>query len=149
MNYYPPLRPSSQASPDGEVSIGSHTDFQLFTILWQDQVGALQVLNNAGQWINARPVEGTLVVNIADYMQRITNGKYQSTVHRAVNRSGMERVSMPFFFGFNLNESCGVLASCLGEGEEAKYEEIGCLEWVKKRVKAMHDIGAAKEEAGE
>lgn len=154
LNYYPPLpsppppvttenssvtSPSSSSSSPDAVSIGSHTDFQLFTILWQDAVGGLQVLNRQGQWINAKPVEGTFVVNIADYLQRITNDRYQSTVHRAVNTSGRERVSMPFFFGFNLNESCGVLDSCVGEGEVRRYEEVGCREWVRRRVAAMHD----------
>lgn len=150
LNYYPSLPPTtpssssttevetSSSSPDA-VSIGSHTDFQLFTILWQDAVGGLQVLNRQGQWINARPVEGTFVVNIADYLQRITNDRYQSTVHRAVNNSGKERVSMPFFFGFNLNESCGVLDSCVGEDGVRRYEEVGCREWVRRRVAAMHD----------
>lgn len=160
LNYYPPLAvaPSSSSSQgatnkeqDGddaaaEVSIGSHTDFQLFTILWQDCVGGLQVLNRAGQWVRARPVEGAVVVNIADYLERVTNGRYQSTVHRAVNRSGLERVSMPFFFGFNLNESCGVLESCVGEDGVRLYDEVGCLEWVRRRVAAMHDTKAAKED---
>ncbi|KUI52753.1 hypothetical protein VP1G_00268 [Cytospora mali] len=121
------------------VSIGSHTDFQLFTMLWQDSNGGLQVLNRQGQWINAKPIEGTFVVNIADYLQRITNDKYISTVHRAVNNSGKERISMPFFFGFNSNESCGVLDSCVGADGVRKYEEISCQDWVKRRVKAMHD----------
>ncbi|KAF3771356.1 Clavaminate synthase-like protein [Cryphonectria parasitica EP155] len=149
LNYYPPLPPSAASAGDDcasatkEVSIGSHTDFQLFTILWQDDAGGLQVLNRQGQWIKATPIPGTFVVNIADYLQRITNDKYQSTVHRAVNHSGHERVSMPFFFGFNLNESCGVLDSCVGADGVKKYDEIGCLEWVKKRVKAMHDTKGA------
>lgn len=74
VNYYPPLQqPVSLIDEDIQVSIGSHTDFQLFTMLWQDSVGGLQVLNKQGQWINAKPIEGTFVVNIADYMQRITN----------------------------------------------------------------------------
>ncbi|KAI1330234.1 2OG-Fe(II) oxygenase [Xylariaceae sp. FL0255] len=140
LNYYPPL-PNSQSPVTGqaqEVSIGSHTDFQLFTILWQDDNGGLQVLNRQGQWINAKPIPGTFVVNIADYMQRITNDLYVSTVHRAQNFSGNERISMPFFFGFNLNESCGVLDSCVKEGEEKKYSEISCEEWVHMRVRAMH-----------
>lgn len=148
LNYYPSLRPSrspaetasTSPSPDA-VSIGSHTDFQLFTILWQDAVGGLQVLNRQGQWIHARPLEGTFVVNIADYLQRITNDRYQSTVHRAVNNSGRERVSMPFFFGFNLNESCGVLDGCVGADGVRRYEEVGCREWVRRRVAAMHDTG--------
>lgn len=151
LNYYPPIisaTPPDSNSSSSAVSIGSHTDFQLFTILWQDTAGGLQVLNRRGQWINARPVPGTFVVNIADYLQRITNDRYQSTVHRAVNTSGRERISMPFFFGFNLNESCGVLDGCVGADGVRRYEEVGCLEWVRRRVKAMHDTGGVEEEDG-
>ncbi|KAF2968986.1 hypothetical protein GQX73_g4600 [Xylaria multiplex] len=143
LNYYPPLPapPAPAEQGESEVSIGSHTDFQLFTILWQDNNGGLQVLNRQGQWINAKPIPGTFVVNIADYMQRITNDRYVSTVHRVQNYSGNERISMPFFFGFNLNESCGVLDSCVAEGEEKKYDEISCEEWVQRRARAMHREG--------
>ncbi|KAH6867472.1 hypothetical protein B0T10DRAFT_419789 [Thelonectria olida] len=136
-NYYPPIpSPASPDDPELLVSIGSHTDFQLFTILWQDHVGGLQVLNREGQWINAKPIPGTFVVNIADYLQRITNDRYVSTVHRAQTWSGSERISMPFFWGFGLHESCGVLESCVGlEGK--KYEEVSCEDWVQNRVKGM------------
>ncbi|KAH7349664.1 hypothetical protein B0T11DRAFT_133711 [Plectosphaerella cucumerina] len=144
LNYYPPMPPQA---PDGDaetqVSIGSHTDFQLFTMLWQDESGGLQVLSRDGQWLRAAPVPGTLVVNIADYMQRITNDLYVSTVHRAQNLSGKERVSMPFFFGFGLHETCAVVSSCVREGEEPKYEEIGCADWVRRRVGAMHKTEGA------
>ncbi|KAK2040652.1 2OG-Fe(II) oxygenase [Colletotrichum somersetense] len=96
LNYYPPL-PQASGNDDSagntQVSIGSHTDFQLFTILWQDAVGGLQVLNPEGQWIRAAPIPGTFVVNIADYLQRITNDLYISTVHRVQNLSGSERVT--------------------------------------------------------
>ncbi|CCC14885.1 unnamed protein product [Sordaria macrospora k-hell] len=124
------------------VSIGSHTDFQLFTILGQDQVGGLQVLSRSGQWLNAKPIPGTFVVNFGDYMQRITNDKYVSTVHRVQNYSGRERLSMAFFFGFNLNETCEVLDSCVDveKGEEKKYEAVSCWEWTQRRVRMMHDV---------
>ena len=36
-----------------------------FTILWQDEIGALQVMNNAGKWIDAVPIKGTLVLKYA------------------------------------------------------------------------------------
>ncbi len=147
LNYYQPLpAPQTSAEQGGsEVSIGSHTDFQLFTILWQDNNGGLQVLNRQGQWINAKPIPGTFVVNIADYMQRITNDRYVSTVHRVQNYSGRERISMPFFFGFNRNESCGVLDNCVAEGEEKKYREISCEEWVQRRARAMHREGESSD----
>ncbi|XP_044715674.1 2OG-Fe(II) oxygenase superfamily domain-containing protein [Hirsutella rhossiliensis] len=104
VNFYPPLAQGSDSSSsnsarrepkdaDSRISIGSHTDFLFFTMLWQDDVGGLQVLNHEGQWIAAKPIEGTLVVNIGDYMQRITNDRYVSTVHRAKNWSGRERAT--------------------------------------------------------
>ncbi|KAK4183898.1 2OG-Fe(II) oxygenase [Podospora australis] len=139
INYYPPLPPSGKEEEE-EVGIGSHTDFQLFTILWQDSVGGLEVLSTQGQWLRAKPIEGTLVLNFGDYMQRITNGKWLSTVHRVRNvteQQPKERMSMAFFFGFGLHESCGVIETCLEEGEEVKYEEVGCAEWVERRVRMM------------
>ncbi|CAM1501219.1 Fc.00g103810.m01.CDS01 [Cosmosporella sp. VM-42] len=143
-NYYPPIpKPSEPDDSELQVSIGSHTDFQLFTILWQDDAGGLQVLNRKGQWINAKPIPGTFVVNIADYLQRITNDRYVSTVHRAQNWSGRERISMPFFWGFGLHESCGVLETCVGP-EGTKYEEINCEEWVRRRVKDMLKVSKLK-----
>lgn len=51
------------------------------------------------QYRQAPPIEGTIVVNIGDYMMRLSNDKYKSTVHRVTNESPLERVSMPFFFG--------------------------------------------------
>lgn len=150
----PQARPTPQEQE--QVSIGSHTDFQLFTILCQDAVPGLQVLSREGQWLNAPPIPGTFVVNIADYLQRITNDMYVSTVHRAINNGGStpstqqgnnrqqghtrERVSMPFFFGFNMDESCAVLDSCVAAaGGVRRYDEVSCYEWVQRRVKAMHD----------
>lgn len=141
LNYYPPLETPRQG--DEQVSIGSHTDFQLFTILWQDTQGGLQVLSRNGQWLRAAPREGTFVVNIGDYLQRVTNGRYLSTVHRARNTSGRERVSMPFFWGFGLHESCGVVESCVGE-DGRLYEEVSCEEWVHRRVREMLKVEGDK-----
>jgi isopenicillin N synthase-like dioxygenase len=151
LNYYPPIAQKSTETTgstatmlqdnDGDedrVSIGSHTDFQLFTILWQDSHGGLQVLNKQGQWLRAKPIDGTLVVNLGDFMQRITNDAYISTVHRARNYSGKERVSIPFFWGFGLHETCSVVV--VGEGEKKKYEDIKCDDWVRKRIEGMLEV---------
>ncbi len=99
LNYYPPIPQSALEDKEEAVSIGSHTDLQFFTMLWQDQNGGLQVLNRDGQWLNATPIEGTFVLNIGDYLMRITNDRFVSTVHRAKNFNTNERFSMPFFFG--------------------------------------------------
>lgn len=89
-NYYPAMTPEqSQTSQD--VGIGSHTDLQICTLLWQDMIGGLQVLTPEGQWIKAKPIEGTFVVNIGDFLMRLTNDGWKSTVHRVYNRSTVDR----------------------------------------------------------
>lgn len=45
------------------------------------------------------------------------------------------RLSMPFFFGFNFNEKCGVLPSCVSEDNPARYEPISCGDWCSLRFK--------------
>ncbi|RYO97313.1 hypothetical protein DL764_007336 [Monosporascus ibericus] len=51
-NYYPPR--NEEEIKKGFVGLGSHTDLQLFTLLWQDHVGGLQILTKEGQWIKNR-----------------------------------------------------------------------------------------------
>ncbi|TGJ81969.1 hypothetical protein E0Z10_g6783 [Xylaria hypoxylon] len=121
------------------VGLGSHTDLQLFTLLWQDSVGGLQVLTREGQWIKAPPIEGTIVVNIGDYMMRLCNDIYKSTVHRVTNESTQERVSMPFFFGLNFNCVEGVVPSCTSKSNPAKYEPISCGDWCQMRFKQQNE----------
>ncbi|KAK9849278.1 hypothetical protein MYU51_014503 [Penicillium brevicompactum] len=91
-----------------DVGIGSHTDIQCITLLWQDMSGGLQVLSANDEWLDARPISGTLVVNIGDFLQRLSNDRFKSTVHRVYNRQSTSRYSMPFFLGFNADS---VLAS--------------------------------------
>lgn len=117
------------AGADVDVGLGAHTDMQLFTLLWQDDVGGLQVLRRDGQWLRVPPVAGTFVVNIGDFLQRLSNDRFRSTVHRVLkNRAPVDRYSMPFFFGFNFNERCGVLPSCTSADNPPKYEPITCGE---------------------
>lgn len=77
--------------------VGEHTDYGLLTLLAQDEQGGLQVKTPNG-WIDAPPVEGALVCNIGDMLDRLTGGYYKSTPHRVRNLSGRSRLSFPFFF---------------------------------------------------
>ena len=90
--HYPP----SPASEEG-WGVGEHTDYGLLTLLAQDQLGGLQVKTPQG-WISAPPIEGALVCNLGDMLDRLTGGWYRSTPHRVRNVSGRGRLSFPFFF---------------------------------------------------
>ena len=93
--YYP-----DQPKEMGETQFGvsEHTDFGLLTILCQDSVGGLQIKGLDGQWFHAPPIEGTLIINVADLLSRWTGGIYKSTPHRVVNSSGQERLSIVLAF---------------------------------------------------
>ncbi|KAN0040891.1 hypothetical protein ACTFIV_003427 [Dictyostelium citrinum] len=86
-----------------EWGVGEHTDYGVLTILYQDNVGGLQVHSKNG-WISAPPIQGTFVCNIGDMLDRMTGGLYRSTPHRVeLNRSGRDRISFPLFFDPNFN----------------------------------------------
>lgn len=75
--HYPPPPPScaeKEEGGDGEdgdgdgdeerMGLGAHKDFSWVTLVLQDEVGGLEVLNSEGKWIDVPPREGTLVVNV-------------------------------------------------------------------------------------
>jgi len=93
--YYPPICEADIKAK--RFGAAPHTDFGVLTILQQDHLGGLQIMNRSGEWIEAPPIEGTFVCNIGDLLERWTNGKLVSTKHRVLNRSGQSRYSIPIF----------------------------------------------------
>lgn len=124
--HYPPTPADELEQNNGQVDvgIGSHTDITCVTLLWQDMSGGLQVLSASDEWLDARPIAGTLVVNLGDFLQRLSNDRFRSTVHRVYNRLPTSRYSMPFFLGFNPDSVCQVVSSCVDEAHPALYEPI-------------------------
>ncbi|KAJ5179085.1 hypothetical protein N7492_002295 [Penicillium capsulatum] len=94
---YPPAAPDSQG-------VGPHKDSAgLFTFLSQDDTGGLQVLNKNGEWIDAPPLPGSLVINIQQGFEAITGGVCAATTHRVIAPTSKTRYSIPFFQGVRLD----------------------------------------------
>jgi len=94
--YYPP---HPEGAPTDQFGLAPHTDFGCITLLWQDENGGLEVLERQSRtWIAAKPIPGTLVVNVGDLLARWTNDLYASTPHRVINKSGRERFSIATFY---------------------------------------------------
>jgi len=96
MVYYPP---QPRQSDEDQFGVAPHTDYGCITLLWQDQVGGLQVREIANDtWIDAPPIPGSFVVNVGDLLARWTNDRFRSTLHRVINASGQQRYSIATFY---------------------------------------------------
>jgi isopenicillin N synthase-like dioxygenase len=93
--YYPPV-----AAPlPGQLRKGAHTDWGSLTILYQDDIGGLQV-RQGDTWRDVPFVPDSFVINIGDMMAFWTGGRWVSTLHRVCNPpqgAAAARVSIPFF----------------------------------------------------
>jgi isopenicillin N synthase-like dioxygenase len=138
---YPEQRPAPQP---GSIRAGEHTDYGSVTILLQDNVGGLQVKDRQGNWINAKPIPGTFVINLGDLMQRWSNDEFISTLHRVINlpdhnaEISPRRQSIAFFHNINAEETIQCLETCKKPGESPKYPPIGAWDLlIEKHAKAM------------
>lgn len=98
--------------------IGAHTDYECFTLLLPTAPG-LQVLNKAGQWMDVPLLENTLIMNIGDMMEILSNGRYLATKHR-VKKVAEERYSFPFFFSCDYD----YIIQPLVNSESAQYAPL-------------------------
>ncbi|CAO2650345.1 Nn.00g016370.m01.CDS01 [Neocucurbitaria sp. VM-36] len=133
--------PEQEHSTDEQQGIGAHTDVECFTIVTQDNSGGLEVLSKSGNWIKADPVPGSFVVNIADCFMRQTNDFFVSTVHRVINKSGKERYSAPFFFGFDRKKMLEPVPTCVSEENPMKYPIMTGGEYYQWRTNKQKSSG--------
>lgn len=106
--HYPP-------APDGDrTGAGAHTDCGYLTILAQDDIGGLEIQNHGGDWIAARPIPGTLVINVGRLMADLTDGRFVATRHRVRSHPTRHRYSVPLFFNPNFDLEVPAFESLLG-----------------------------------
>lgn len=134
--HYPP-HPDN--APSNLLGAGTHTDWGAITLLLQDNSGGLEVETRAGTWVNANPIENSFVVNIADMMERWTNGIYRSNCHRVFNnRTGRSRYSIPFFFNPNFNARVECLHTCTSAEVPPKYEPCTVSEHIAEMYRRSY-----------
>jgi isopenicillin N synthase-like dioxygenase len=127
--HYPPQPADLGAEQFG---VAPHTDYGCLTLLWQDQVGGLEVQTHEGEWVTAHPIENTLVVNVGDLLMRWTNEGFKSTPHRVVNRKGQERYSMVIAWDPNFDTVVDPSVVCQN-GAQPLYSPVNCGDYVLSR----------------
>jgi len=140
--HYPPIT----QEPDDAVRAAAHGDINLITLLMGASAGGLQVLRKDDKWIDAIPNENELVINVGDMLERLTNNKLRSTIHRVVNPPKEEwskpRYSIPFFMHPRGDMKLNCLPECIDKDHPKAYPDITAGEFLHQR---LVEIGLIKE----
>ena len=132
--HYPPIVGETK----GAVRAAEHGDINLITLLMGASASGLEVQNKQGDWIPVTALPEQLVINVGDMLQRLTNNKLRSTIHRVVNPEekdwGKSRYSIPFFThpGGNMQLNC--LSECVTKNNPKSYDDITAGEYLKERL---------------
>lgn len=140
--------PDQPAPPEpGQLRAGAHTDYGAVTILKSENApGGLQVLDRRQQWLDVHTVPDSFVCNIGDLMQRWTNDRWISTMHRVMNPPrdhalGSRRQSIVFFYQPDYDARIECLPSCCDAANPPRYEAVTSGE--HRLSKFLKGVGAA------
>jgi isopenicillin N synthase-like dioxygenase len=136
--HYPPIT----ADDIPNVRAGAHEDINLITLLVGASAAGLEVKSRKGEWVPFTADADTIVVNIGDMLQRLTNHVYPSTTHRVVNPPGEQarkpRYSTPFFLHPNPDFLIDVLPSTITPDNPKRYPEpITAQGYLEERLREI------------
>ncbi|MDQ3206042.1 MAG: isopenicillin N synthase family oxygenase, partial [Pseudomonadota bacterium] len=136
--HYPPI--TADEVPNERA--GAHEDINLITLLVGASAEGLQVRSRQGEWVPFTAEADTIVVNIGDMLQRLTNHVYPSTTHRVVNPPGEKarqpRYSTPFFLHPNPDFLIDVLPSTITPDNPSRYPEpITAQAYLEERLREI------------
>ena len=135
--------PASQSG----ARLNEHTDYGFMTVLFQDSVGGLEVVDasQGNQFIPAPPVEGAATVNVGDMLSRWTNGILKSTMHRVRAPPGSihgdmlpERLSVPVFCGPVPNTIVEPIPGTYDENRPKLFEAVNATTHLHARQAKMY-----------
>ncbi len=143
IHYYPIEKPD--AVPPDAVRAAEHGDINLITLLMGASADGLQVLRRDGRWVPITALPEQLVVNVGDMLERLTNKKLKSTIHRVVNpardRMNKPRYSIPFFMHPRSEMSLAALPQCVDAQNPKQWSDITAGDFLNQRLK---EIGLKK-----
>jgi isopenicillin N synthase-like dioxygenase len=139
LHYFPIENPD--ALPEGAVRAAAHGDINLITLLMGASAEGLEVLRLDGKWIPVTALPDQIIINVGDMLDRLTNHKLKSTIHRVVNppREKMKtsRFSIPFFMHARPETDLTCLDSCVDVNNPRRYENMTAGEFLDERLREL------------
>jgi len=124
---YPPQQFAPQP---GQLRAGAHSDYGSLTILLpQHDSRGLEIQSLDGSWQEVAPVPGAFIINLGDLMERWTNNRWRSTMHRVANPELAHdplsrRQSIAYFHQPNWDASISTIPTCIDSSAPAHYEPV-------------------------
>ena len=150
-HHYPAL---TEPPLPGQLRTGAHTDYGALTILAMTPLampplamtgarGGLEAQMADGAWLPVQLKPGELVINLGDMMQRWTNDRWVSTMHRVVvpenlNDAMSRRMSAGYFMHPNYDAEISCIPTCLNPGETPRYPAITAGDHIRAKIVASH-----------
>jgi isopenicillin N synthase-like dioxygenase len=142
--HYYPIDDTSNI-PDDAVRAAAHGDINLITLLMGASADGLQILRKDNKWIPVTALPNQIIVNVGDMLERLTNNRLKSTIHRVVNppkeKMNTPRYSMPFFMHPRSEMDLTCLESCITANNPKQYTDITAGEFLNQR---LAEIGLKK-----
>lgn len=139
IHYFPIENPDEV--PADAVRAAEHGDINLITLLMGASADGLQVLRKDGKWIPITALPDQLVVNVGDMLERLTNKKLKSTIHRVVNpprdKMNTSRYSIPFFMHPRSEMDLTCLESCIDESNPKQFADATAGEFLEERLREL------------
>jgi isopenicillin N synthase-like dioxygenase len=117
------------------------------TLLFQDKRGGLQVRSPKGTFVNATPIQDTIVINAGDLLAQWSNDTIKSTKHRVVEPpprpedddkdSYPPRYSIAYFCNPNYDRMIQAIPGTYEE-KGRKYEDVRSGEYIAGRLTATY-----------
>ncbi|XP_069142822.1 protein DOWNY MILDEW RESISTANCE 6-like [Solanum lycopersicum] len=140
-NYYPAC-----PEPNKTLGLAPHSDHGGLTILMDNGIHGLQIKHNH-IWYSVPSIPGTFIVNLGDYLEVLSNGKYKSVEHRAVVNAEAARISIAVGHGPEMNAIVQPASPLIKEKSKSKYRPIvykdyirGQQSTIKRGKSALHEI---------
>ena len=138
--HYFPLQDAADMLPNA-VRAAKHGDINLITLLMGASAEGLEILRQDGKWISVTALPEQIVVNVGDMLERLTNKKLRSTIHRVVNPPQelwhTARYSIPFFMHPISAMPLNCLPSCIDENHPKQFADITAGEFLQQRLREI------------
>ena len=139
LHYFPIENP--ETVPSDAVRAAAHGDINLITLLMGASADGLEVLRRDGKWIGITALPEQIIVNVGDMLDRLTNNRLKSTVHRVVNppieKMRTSRFSMPFFMHPRADMDLTSLSSCVNEENPKLYTDMTAGQFLDERLREL------------